>query len=371
MNRVHYLNISPSELPGNFWDSSDCEVLIAQKWAAAQADEAQWIGKNLPTITGHVWISSSGTLAIPGQSKWIALSKKALLTSAQAVNTHISIKSTESWGLTLPLSHVGGLGIVARAHLLGQKISCPTEDKWNPISLKDWNGNLLSLVPTQVYDLVKNKIKAPPSLRAVIVGGDRLDEELKREAQLMGWPLHASYGLTECCSQVATELVGDKDEFSILPHIKANVDEDNRLWIESPSLFTGQALVNNSKIDYTERSGQKWGTEDLAQISNGKLKILGRRDSIIKIRGEKVDLPALELALQKYHPNLVVLNLPDERDGFKLWAVSEKELTLEHINSGLLPHQKISTIKTVELLPRTALGKVKRGELLEWIKTLS
>lgn len=371
MNRILYLRSDVCEIPKNFWDSKDCEVLISKKWAKEQPAQAEWIGKNLPALEAHVWIASSGTLAIPGQSKWIALSKKALLTSAEAVNSHLNIKAQESWGLTLPLSHVGGLGIVARAHLLGQTITSPVGDKWDPTLLQSWNGNLLSLVPTQVYDLVKVKIKPPSSLRLVIVGGDRLDKELKREAKLLGWPLRESYGSTECCSQVATELDGEQEGLTLLPHIHASVDEESRLWIESASLFTGVAKIQNETIDYVPRIETRWGTEDLAQISHNKLKMLGRRDSIIKIRGEKVDLPALEMNLRNYHPNLVLLNLPDERDGFKLWVVSEKELTLDQINSGVLPHQRIFGIKTISSLPRTALGKIKRGELVEWLKSLT
>lgn len=368
MKRIWHLHQDPRELPADFWQSANCEVLIIKRWAQERPQEAAWVGEHLPSIPKHVWIASSGTLAQPGQSKWVALSKSALLASAAAVNQHLSIRSEESWGLTLPLAHVGGLGIVARAHLLGQKISLPMTERWDAERMRHWQGQLLSLVPTQVHDLVQQGIKAPSSLRVVVVGGDRLSRELLEHGRQLGWPLFPSYGLTECCSQVATSLPGDVGEATLLPHITASTDEEGRLSIASPSLFTGIARMVNEQIEFEERTENQWATEDLAVITQDrKLRILGRRDSVVKVRGEKVDIPQLEERLQKISPALVVLPITDARDGYSLWVASEHALELETLNTGLLPHQKIRGVKVVPALPRNPMGKVKRGELINLI----
>lgn len=368
MNRVHLMHQDPSKLPGDFWTSAAGEVLVIQRWADERPEELKSVASGLPVLRGHVWVASSGTLAAPGTSKWVAVSKEALLASAEAVNKHLSLRPEDEWALTLPLAHVGGLGIIARARLLGQKVVAPLTERWDPHKLVKWNGELLSLVPTQVHDLVRLGLPAPSRLRVVVVGGDRLAPELLQAARALGWPLRPSYGLTECCSQVATALPGDEGVATLLPHIRATTDPDGRLWISSPSLYTGMARVSPEGTSFEERPSDPWGTEDLAELEGSKLRILGRRDAVIKVRGEKVELPQLEAQLQLKAPGLVLIPLEDERDGHALWAVSEALVALEDLNQGLLPHQKIRGVSRRSPLPRTNLGKIKRGELKQWLK---
>ena len=61
-----------------------------------------------------------------------------------------------------------------------------------------------SLVPAQVLDLVRAGLRPPPVLRAIVVGGGAISAELYRDARALGWPVLPSYGMTECCSQIAT-----------------------------------------------------------------------------------------------------------------------------------------------------------------------
>lgn len=364
MTRLHVIQSNPQMLPEDFWESEHCELMVMARWAQDRSDEVKRLHQLLPQMPGHVWIATSGTLA----SQWVALSKKALLLSAAAVNTHLQATAQDSWGLTLPLAHVGGLGIMARAHLLKQKVITLTPDGWNPSALdeKNWQGNLLSLVPTQVHDLVQQKITPPKTLRAVVVGGDRLGPELYQAALKLGWPLLPSYGLTECGSQIATASISNiSGKLTPLSHVKLRVDQEDRLWIESGALFTGKAVIENEKMTWIPRESGAWATQDRAEIAkDGSLTILGRFDSVVKVRGEKVDLSALEIELQnKLNITLIVIALPDERDGSALWLVAEKSLYLEQLNQGLLPHQKLSGIHIVPAFPRTALGKIKRGEI--------
>ena len=157
----------------------------------------------LPQLKSHVWLTTSGRVS----QKWVALSKKALLTSAEAVNKHLDVTSKDKWGLLLPLFHVGGLSILARAYL--SQSACFTYDKkWSAKSfvafLNEHKITLSSLVPTQVYDVVKAGLSCPPFVRAIVVGGENLSQSLYKAARGLNWPLLPSYGLTECSSQVAT-----------------------------------------------------------------------------------------------------------------------------------------------------------------------
>jgi O-succinylbenzoic acid--CoA ligase len=339
--------------------------MVIARWAQDRSSEVAWLHKNLPDLPHHVWLSTSGTLATPGASQWIAISKEALLVNAESVNRHLHARKDETWGLTLPLAHGGGLGILARAHLLGQQVVGLTPTGWDPQRLATgaWDGQLLSLVPTQVHDLVKHQLKPPAGLRAVVVGGDRLSTELYNQGRELGWPLLPSYGLTECGSQIATATEADTT-LKLLSHVTARTDQDDRLWLESAALFTGKADILVDQLTWHPRPAGAWATQDRAEIQNEQLTLLGRLDHVVKVRGEKVDLSALELELQqKYNNTLIIISLTDERDGAALWAVSETLLSLEDLNKDLLPHQKIRGVHHVESFPRTALGKIRRGEI--------
>lgn len=365
MTRVHVLQSDPRSLPKDFWESASCELLVIARWAQDRSNEVAWLQRNLPDLPRHVWLATSGTLATPGASQWIAISKEALLVNAASVNQHLSAQSHEKWGLALPLAHVGGLGILARAQLLGQKVVGLVQAGWEPHSIAAgaWDGELLSLVPTQVHDLVRLRLSPPPSLRAVVVGGDRLSDELYQQGRELGWPLLPSYGLTECGSQIATG-TGSDARLKLLSHAKATIDGDDRLWLESTALFTGKADVLVDRFTWNPRPSGAWATQDRAELEDGHLTILGRLDHVVKVRGEKVDLSALETELQaKSKTTLIIISLTDERDGAALWVVSEKILALEVLNEGLLPHQKIRGVHLVESFPRTALGKIRRGEI--------
>lgn len=365
--RFHLLHQDPSALPKDFWNSPSCEVLLPLNWAQEKPREVEEL-KRLTVLPSHVWVSSSGTLAGPGVSKWVALSKTALLASAQAVNQHLEVRPSEVWGLALPLAHVGGLGIMARAHILGQQVMSASPNKWHAPNVASMHVHLLSLVPTQLYDLVAQKLRAPSTLRAVIIGGDRLDPELNAKAQALGWPIRTSYGLTEMGSQVATALSSDRPELMLLPHVKARLDAEERLLLSSPALFTGHALVKPSGIEYVLRSTDEWASDDRAQLAGRQLTLLGRLDSIVKVKGEKVDLSQLETQLcRRLGVTLIVMPLSDEREGTTLVIVAESQVDLTILNQELLPHQRIRRAFIHPGFPRTALGKIKRSEVRTWL----
>ncbi len=369
MIRLHKLLFSPSDLPSDFWTSQSSELLVLKSWDHKLPGEAEWLQQNLPELSGHVWFASSGTLSGQGVSKWIALSKTALLSSAEAVNKHLNISQSESWGLTLPLAHVGGLGILARAHLLNQKIHILRDQNWSPqsVSKEAWSGEWLSLVPTQVFDIVANKISPPENLKGVIVGGDRLSPQLASDALKLGWPILSSYGLTECASQVATEKK-PMGGLEILPHIQIKID-DGKIAINSPALFTGMAIVQDRKLHFEKRESPWWTTQDLGSIHDNILQVMGREDNVVKVRGEKVDLVELEDRIKSlFGLTCIITAIEDQRDGHRLIATSEEGCELNQVNSPLLAHQKLAEWRTCTPLPRTALGKVKRGEIKESIK---
>ena len=67
-----------------------------------------------------------------GEPKWVIHSKKSILEHARMVNRHLGIRQNDVMALMLPLYHVGGLGVVARA-IIGKTNLVIFDDKWSAL----------------------------------------------------------------------------------------------------------------------------------------------------------------------------------------------------------------------------------------------
>ena len=79
-----------------FWESDVCHVMVNDRDAAAVAQSEvliRWCEGN-DDLAGHLLFSTSGST---GSGKWVALSRKALLASAQAVNEHLAVTKDDHW----------------------------------------------------------------------------------------------------------------------------------------------------------------------------------------------------------------------------------------------------------------------------------
>lgn len=328
---------------------------------------------DLPDLPGHVWILTSGTTSTQG-FKWIALSKAAFLTSAQSVNQHLDASRADKWLLALPTFHVGGLSIYARAHLHDSDV-IEFAGAWDAMTylrqLQTSKATLSSLVPTQLYDLVRTGLPCPKSLRALVIGGGALTSELFFGACELGYPVMASYGMTECCSQIATSNLQSQD-LRPLSHVRIQTDGDGHLMIKSEALLTGMAEIGAGKVKYRDPKHDGWfRSEDLGFVDDGILQVHGRGRDQIKISGELVLLPRLQTLLDHFIPGAVVIATADQRSGMTLSAaIMRSELrpptmdALKSFNEQVLPFERLERVYFVDAIPRTELGKIKVGELI-------
>lgn len=337
-----------------------------------------------PKTGDSIWILSSGTQSARSV-KAIALSNDRILKSAESVNRHLLVTAKDRWLVAIPSYHIGGLSIWARAHLSGSSVEV-FDENWSPQGFatfvkKKW-VTLSSLVPTQVHDLVAAKLESPPSLRAIVVGGGALDPELYAKARKLRWPLLPSYGLTECCSQVATASMHSLSspgfpDFEILPHVEAKISE-RRIFLKSESLCRWVAVgFEDGAYTLEDPLRDGWyGTEDLGDVHANQLKILGRRDEIVKVLGVLVSVPAVEaaarafFAAQNLKGDLAVLAIPDEREAHKLVLFTDSKNPLtewEHwvhrFNSIQPGPERLQQIVWLDSIPRSELGKILKGEL--------
>lgn len=367
------------------WYSKTSKIVLNPKLSPEAIAKAQM---HLPlngSFEGHLWLATSGSTADTDKVKYAALSKEAVLASAEAVNRHLGITCDDVWINSLPHFHVGGLGIFARAYLSRAKVAL-YEGKWNPESFCDFvnsnQGTLSALVPTQVFDLVSARLQAPSSLRAVIIGGGQLNQSLYDQAYALGWKLLPSYGLTEACSQVATA-VESSEKFPamrILPHLQVSVDDNGCIKLKGPSLLTCYAHISQTGCQIQDPKIDGWlTTEDKGEVNEGTIAIFGRDTDFFKIGGESVDLKHLEAILEKMRLRLnlmtdvALIALEDPRLGHAVHltvAGSPREEIDELVHTfqqTVLPFERIRQVHYLPQLPRSPLNKLLRGALRELI----
>lgn len=328
------------------WLSGESHVLLNPRMPEEERRRLESLVVPLP---GHLWLSTSGTT---GALKLVALSKHAMLASAAAVNRRLESDASDVWLCLLPTFHVGGLGIHARAFLSGARVVT-----------EGWEGvTLASLVPAQVLDLVRAQTRAPRSLRAVVVGGGALSASLYEQALGLGWPVLPSYGMTECCSQVATA-TPSSPELVLLDHVEARVDEGGRLAVRSEALLTGYATEGG----FADPKVDGWFlTEDIAALDGRTLRVEGRRGDFVKIGGESVDLARLDRILAEITRDAAIVAVRDERLGHVIHlavASGDSDSIAAAFNARVLPFERIREAHRVAAIPRTPLGKLRRTEL--------
>jgi len=304
-----------------------------------------------------------------------------MLASAAAVNAWVGATAKDVWLRVLPKFHVGGMSIHFRAELTGSRVVVD-ESKWDVrkfVSLLGTeNITLTSLVPSQVFDLVAGKWPAPAGLRAVFVGGGRLEDSLYVQARALGWPLLPGFGMTEASSQVATARMESLQEphetgappLELLPCWEARVDETGRLQLRGAPLLAGRLIQQGDAWQF-HRAVDDAGwfmTADRARLEGRLLTPLGRCDRVVKVLGELVDLDAVETALLRagLPPDRgAVLALRDERAGVRPWLLTDfsgAETVVAKANESLPPFARVVGCRHMEL-PRSPLGKILRGEL--------
>lgn len=366
------------------------EFLMPKFWESAESHVASPPGEDTPGLRefvrlelgerGWCFFSTSGT---EGARKWAGLTKEALLTSARAVNAHYDITERDHWLLALPTHHVGGFGVLARSFASGSNVT-QLEGKWDARAFvqccEKVGATLVSLVPTQVFDLVAATLAAPKALRVVLVGGGAMSPEVEQAALQLGWPLRRTFGMTETASQIASQREAH-GEMEVLPIWSLQTEDESVLRVRGAALAAGYALYADGAwrwqaIPVTE--GLRTRDRVSLRHADGRtfLRFLGREAGVVKILGELVALAPvqqciddLKLSLSLAHGDAAVCDLPDERQENKLiLAVSgltptQATLLQTRHNAAVPPLQQLSETRIVAAIPRSDLGKIRLHEL--------
>ena len=132
------------------------------------------------------------------------------------------------------------------------------------------------LLKTWVAQLARAGRRAPASLRFVAVGGAPTPTVTAAAAWRLGAPIFEGYGLSECCSVVALNRIGERVEGAVgrpLPGLDVRI-VDGEIVVDGPSVTDGY-------LGAVDHAGP-WRTGDLGALDeDGRLRVRGRKDNVL------------------------------------------------------------------------------------------
>lgn len=303
-------------------------------------------------------IHSSGTTGTP---KAIELTYGNWLWSALGSATAIGLDPRERWLCTLPLAHVGGLSILIRSAIYGTTAVVHARFDTQVVldALIDDAITVVSLVPTTLGRLLDAGLDSPPALRCALIGGAPASPALLARARAAGVVTLATYGLTEACSQVTTQIPGDQGDDAGVPLFCTRLRiDDGEIQIAGPTVGRG---------------GEWLSTGDLGKLVDGRLRVTGRRSEMILTGGENVAPAEIEAVLAA-HPSVAeaaVVGYPHPEWGEAVRAVIVLEPGFADADEDLRAHctERLAGFKVpkefvyLDELPRTGSGKIARRVL--------
>ncbi|KAJ3011205.1 hypothetical protein HKX48_006970 [Thoreauomyces humboldtii] len=258
-----------------------------------------------------------------------------------------------------------------------------------------------------------------PRLRTLALGGEPMSAET-----VQTWAAHVrlmnTYGVTECCVYQAYAVVspgtsrkalgkplpgntlyvmtnrGEIDRLASCDHkemdlLLPKVGEIGELWIGGSQVglgylnqaeLTGQKFVDHPSIGRCYRTGDVVKCTDDAS-EKGEWRLIGRLDSMVKIRGQRVDVMEVENALvvcatsvlltrtavvfHQETKQLVAFVVPRDASAYVNSSSRRQRMLVTLLRSlcsrQLPPHMVPSRFVVLTDLPKTTTGKVARSQL--------
>lgn len=326
-----------------------------------------------------VFTSGSG-----GRSKGVRLSLRNLYFNALGSNENIPMAPGDTWLLSLPLFHVGGLGILFRCLVAQSRIYVSHRFDIQEANRLIEAGAVthLSLVPSMLTQLLHERngrgfAKAP---KAILLGGAPVSEDLLRTIRDLKLPVIVSYGMTETASQITATRLDDAPEYlstsgRALQFRAVRIEQEPNS--TSGEICVRGEVISNGYIGDTQLPLTHDGwlrTGDIGAIDReGYLTVQGRKDGMFISGGENVfpeeveklvaGLPGVTAAA------VVAIDDPNWGKRPVLFIESDNTSTIdEHeiatiLSTQLAKFKLPDRILIVEQLPRTTLDKIDRAAL--------
>jgi long-chain acyl-CoA synthetase len=361
-------------------------AIFSSDWSAEErvARENLLSGSRPDPKTALV-LFTSGTGGTP---KAVQLSAEGIAANTRAVIESIRLRESDSQHLFLPLSYSFGL----LGHFLPAIQTGMTTTLYSDfLSIKpafDTRSisGILSGVPSHLGTLVRMFASAEPfeNVTKVVSAGSRLEPELKKKLRALfpNATLFNNYGQTEASPRILSMASDDPKFFGDVTGypvkgITAKLIDGDELAVSGPQIMMGY-LGDPEGTTLRVRDG--WlHTGDRASVDEkGLVTILGRKDELVKIGGERVSPLELERVVENtgWASQVCALPVDDPLYGTRfvlflggVLPQTPADSALFEVLRKILSAAKVpGKIIRMDELPRNANGKFDRTKLREKLK---
>lgn len=345
-------------------EAAGWELDVRQPPRPRQA-EADW---------GAVKLTSGST----GEPRGVVLSSAALAADEAQLASSMGIAEGERMMAAIPLSHSYGFSSLALPALLrgATLVFALDRSPLAPIGVaRDFAVTFFPTVPAWIAAL--GRLASPPAWpatvrRVIAAGAPLVPEAAARFRAVAGLPVQVFYGASEC-GGIAFDRVGDAAERGT---VGAPVDG-----VEvAVDAATGRLAVRSRAVATTwlpdpgpDLTGGRFLTGDLASLEAGEVRLLGRADDVLIVRGRNIHPREIEATLRELPgvADVAVLGV-DGPEGPRtlLRAVIaapaggvDRERVIDFCRQRLAAYKVPRSVVVVAELPRTDRGKPDRAAL--------
>ncbi|HFF3661517.1 class I adenylate-forming enzyme family protein [Legionella pneumophila] len=319
-----------------------------------------------------------------GKVKAVQLSSINIKANCHAVIKALEFKKVQDQLLFLPLSYSFGLlGQLLPGLMFGLSTRLITH--FTDIKMLMEQGTIPQMwsgVPSHwvaINAIAKRYPDSAAKINAIVSAGAPLSTALRADLKQI-FPnaiIYNNYGLTEASPRVLTYSSKDPlftENYAGYPvgDWKVKLSSEHELLISGTQMMLGYL---GEKVSTKIQNG--WlSTGDIAEIlPNGLVAIKGRRDSIVNIGGEKVNLSEIEQKICQIDAikEAIVIPQEDRIYGLRLVVCIEqttlhspisKQYLTEKIQTHLLPRKLPIQVHLMPSLPRNKHGKLDRNALV-------
>jgi acyl-CoA synthetase (AMP-forming)/AMP-acid ligase II len=364
----------------------------ASAWSDLAASGAG--GGDLPAVRAGdplLIVYTSGTTSDP---KGVVHTHQTLLAELRNM-PHLpmgsrGVVSLQPW----PAGHIGGL--CALLAPIVTETRCILVDRWDAEAaaglIAQHGVSTLCGTPFHVAAMVERKEAGDArlgSLREVVCGGAGVPPELIERCERLGWLARRAYGSTEhptasAGSVRASAAVRARTDGAACPGTEIRIARDDgseaapgeagEVWLRGPEQFLGYTDPELNRCAFAPGGWLRTG--DVGALdADGNLTITDRLKDLIIRGGENLSSLEIESLVLRHEgvAEAAAIGLPDERYGERVCvfvvptpgsaAPGVPELLAHFERLGVAKQKTPERVVTVDALPRTPAGKVKKDEL--------